>query len=213
MINNVKSNVDDIFNKVNKDGKLILAIYGSPRKNGNTEELMKKFEEGLENNKQLNLSGYYFDKVFIRELKFSSCIECRHCSLDGECALKDDMQQIYPKLINADFIVVSSPIFFTSVSGYLKAFVDRCQRFWSLKYELNKKIIFKERNGIFISTAGSSSITIFDCAKKIIKELFNVLYVNFSDSFVYNKIDFKGDILKNPEALNEVYEYGKNLII
>ncbi|MCE5329130.1 flavodoxin family protein [bacterium] len=191
----------------------ILMIYGSPRKRGNTDELMNRFEKGLLDNKNMDQNNLLIDKIFIKDLKFSPCIECRHCSIDGECAVKDEMQGIYPKLINHDFIAISSPIFFTSVSGYLKAFIDRCQRFWALKYELKKRIIKKERKGIFISAAGSDSVTIFDCSHKVIRALFDVLYIKYDRDFVYNKIDLKGDILKHPEALDEVFEYARNLII
>ncbi len=189
----------------------ILNIYGSPRKNGNTDELMKSFERGVQENNFLKNSSFIIENIFIRKMKFSPCIECRLCSIDGECAINDEMQEAYKKLKDADFIAVSSPIFFVSVSAILKSFVDRCQRFWSLKYELNEKIITKSRRGIFISAAGASNPAIFDCATKIIKEFFNVLYVQYEKNFLYNKIDHKGDILKNPMALEEVFKYGKNL--
>jgi len=189
----------------------ILLIYGSPRRNGNTDELMNKFEQGLLCNEKIIKSSLSIEKIFVSSLKFSPCIECRHCSIDGECALKDEMQEVYDKLISCDFIAVSSPVFFTSVSGYLKAFIDRCQKFWALKYELKKRVVYKERKGIFISTAGSGSDTIFDCPKKVIKALFDVLYVKYDRDFVYRSIDFKDDILKIPEALKEVHEYGTAL--
>ncbi|MDD3521168.1 MAG: flavodoxin family protein [Actinomycetota bacterium] len=191
----------------------ILTIYGSPRKNGNTDELMKSFERGINENNYLTDSGLMIESLFIRKMNFSPCIECRHCSIDGECLIKDDMQQAYLKLIEADLIAVSSPVFFVSVSALLKSFIDRCQRFWSLKYELKKRIIKKDRVGIFISAAGADNIAIFDCSKKVIKEFFNVLYVKYEKNFLYNKIDNKGDILKKPETLKEVFEYGKNVKI
>ncbi|MEI7616579.1 MAG: hypothetical protein WCJ54_07685, partial [Actinomycetota bacterium] len=89
----------------------------------------------------------------------------------------------------------------------------RCQKFWVLKYELKKQIISKERKGIFISTAGSGSDAIFDCSRKTVKALFDVLNIKYDRDFTYNNIDFKGDILKIPQALEEVFGYGKNLII
>ena len=202
-----------IENKKDESKISVLLVYGSPRRNGNTDELMNKFEEGLLLNKNIVQSFLSIDKVIVRSLKFSPCTECRHCSIDGECAVKDEMQEVYNKLISCDFLAVSSPIFFTTVSGYLKSFIDRCQRFWALKYELKKRIVQKERKGIFISTAGSGSDTIFECSRKVIRALFDVLYVKYDKDFVYNNIDFKGDIYKIPEALEEVYKYGKNLII
>jgi multimeric flavodoxin WrbA len=200
-------------NKKEESKISILLVYGSPRRNGNTDELMNKFEEGLLQNKNIDQSFLSIEKVIVKSLKFSPCIECRHCSIDGECAVKDEMQEVYNKLINCDFLAVSSPIFFTSVSGYLKSFIDRCQRFWALKYELKKRVVQKERKGIFISTAGSESETIFDCSRKVIRALFDVLYVKYDKDFLYKNIDFKGDIFKIPEALEEVFKYGMNSII
>jgi multimeric flavodoxin WrbA len=197
-----------------EEGKIsALLVYGSPRKKGNTDELMDKLEEGLRQNKNIDQSLLSIDKVIVRDLEFSSCIECRHCSSGGECALKDEMQEVYGKLINCDFIAVSSPVFFTTVSGYMKEFIDRCQRFWALKYELKNKVIHKERKGIFISTAGSGSETIFDCPRKVIRALFDVLYVKYDKDFVYKNIDLKGDIFKTPEALDDVFQYGFSLFI
>ena len=74
-------------------------------------------------------------------------------------------------------------------------------------------VIRKERKGIFISTAGSGSDTIFDCSRKTIKAFFDVLNIKYDRDFTYKNIDFKGDILKIPQALEEVFEYGKNLLI
>jgi multimeric flavodoxin WrbA len=201
-------NLEEEENKIS-----VLLIYGSPRRNGNTDGLMNKFEEGLLVNKKITRDLLSIEKVFVRDLKFSPCIECRHCSTDGVCAIKDEMQEVYDKLINCDFLAVSSPVFFTSVSGYLKSFIDRCQKFWALKYELKKRVIQKDRMGIFVSTAGSGSDTIFDCSRKAIRSLFDVLYVKYDRDFVFKNIDFKGDIHKIPKALEEVYEYAVNLIV
>ena len=198
-----------------EEGKKIsvLLVYGSPRRNGNTDRLMNKFSEGLLSNKKINQSFLSIEKIFVSNLKFSPCIECRHCSTYGVCSIEDEMQEVYDKLINSDFLAVSSPVFFTTVSGYLKSFIDRCQRFWALKYELKKRVVNKDRQGIFVSTAGSGSDTVFDCSKKVIRALFDVLYVRYDRDFVYKNIDFKDDILKIPYALEEIFEYGKNLII
>jgi multimeric flavodoxin WrbA len=199
--------------KKEKNKITALLIYGSPRRNGNTDELMNKFEEGLMQNKNSADSFLSIEKVIVKNLKFSPCSECRHCSIDGECAVLDEMQEVYSKLIECDFLAVSSPVFFTAVSGYLKSFIDRCQKFWVLKYELKKQVIQKERKGIFISTAGSGIETIFDCSRKTIRAFFDVLNVKYDRDFVYSNIDFKGDIQKIPKALEEVFEYSANLNI
>ncbi|MCL4377366.1 MAG: NAD(P)H-dependent oxidoreductase, partial [Actinobacteria bacterium] len=117
---------------------------------------------------------------------------------------------LYPKFVDCDLLAVASPIFFTTVSGYLKAFIDRFQRFWALKHELKRKIIIKKNGkGILISTAGSKSKDIFECTKKVMRALFDVLYIEYFGDFLFNNTDQKGDIQKNPKALQEIYDFGK----
>jgi uncharacterized protein (UPF0335 family) len=117
------------------------------------------------------------------------------------------------ELTEADFLAVASPVFFTTVSGYLKALIDRCQRFWSLKYEHKKRIITKKRKGIFISAAGSGVDDIFDCPRKVIRSFFDVLYVDYLCDFVFNNVDRQGDIAKNEKALGDLYRFGKNEVL
>jgi len=191
-------------------GYIIAAIYGSPRRDGNTAVLMDRFLEGVR--QRAGQIGVDTDikKIYTADLEISSCRECGNCSRTGECIIDDDMQDIYQTLIDADFIAVASPVFFTSVSGYLKALIDRCQRFWVLKYEHNK-IIKKPGRGIFIGTSGSGSETIFNCPRKVIHSFFDVLFVDYEADFLFKNIDRKGDIFKNKSAFNSVYDFGKKI--
>lgn len=53
------------------------------------------------------------------------CLGCEHCILEGSCVLNDDTTQIMNKLINADGIILASPVYLQQVSGQLKTFFDR----------------------------------------------------------------------------------------
>jgi multimeric flavodoxin WrbA len=195
--------------KIIRDFKLV-AVYGSPRRDGNTDILLDRFLEGVSSCSIVDQGSLKLEKIFTSNLKISPCRECGNCSKTGECVIQDEMQTFYPKLIDCDFLAIASPVFFTTVSGYLKAFVDRFQRFWILKYELKRKIIVKEnRKGILISTAGSEPEDIFNCTKKVMRALFDVLYIEYSYDFLFNNTDKKGDILKNQDALQEVYDFGR----
>lgn len=192
-----------------KDFKLV-AVYGSPRRGGNTDTLLNRFLEGVSSCNMLDQDSLKVEKIFASNLEISSCRGCGSCSKTGECIVQDEMQALYAKLIDCDLLAVASPIFFTTVSGYLKAFIDRFQRFWALKYELKRKIIVKEnRKGILISTAGSKPKDIFDCTKKVMRALFDVLYIEYFCDFLFNNTDQKGDILKNQEAIGGIYDFGK----
>ena len=191
----------------------ITAIYGSPRLGGNTSTLMDKFLEGVEDGTAGSGKNIVIEKILASKLDISPCRECGNCSRTGECIVQDEMQEIFKTLTETDFIAVSSPVFFTTVSAYLKSLIDRCQKFWVLKYERQEKIINKERKGVFIGASGSGSSTIFDCPKKVIRAFFDVLYIDYDRDFLYKSTDSKGDILKNKQALEEIYAYGKKLII
>ena len=191
----------------------IASIYGSPRPDGNTSALMNRFLEGVKDGADEAGRNIDIEKVIASKLNISPCRECGNCSRTGECIVQDDMQDVFKILIEADFIAVSSPVFFTTVSAYLKSLIDRCQRFWILKYVRQEKIINKKRKGIFIGTSGSGSRTIFDCPKKVIRAFFDVLYVDYDRDFLHTSTDDKGAILRNQQALDEVYEYGRKIII
>ncbi len=190
---------------------IVAAIYGSPRRRGNTAMLMDSFLEGARYGYSTTGRDLDIKEIIASELDLSPCRGCGVCSRTGECIIGDDMQDIYRVLTDADFIAVASPVFFTTVSGYLKAIIDRCQRFWSLKYEHKKNIIKKKRSGIFISVAGSERESIFDCPKKVIRSFFDVLFVDYVRDFLYGKTDRIGEILKNGTAVEEVYDFGKKI--
>jgi len=185
----------------------IAAVFGSPRRHGNTDVLLESFLEGLSD------SGLdvIVAKIIVPQLNFSPCRECRHCSTDGQCIVNDDIQQIYPKITEANLVAVASPVFFTTVSGYLKSFIDRFQRFWALKYELKKKVITVEnKKGLFFSCAGSEKPDIFDCSKKVIRAFFDVIYTTYHADFCYNGIDLKDDIRKDKSICEDIYRFGKD---
>ncbi|NIR16562.1 MAG: flavodoxin family protein, partial [Desulfobacterales bacterium] len=69
-----------------------LGIYGSPRKGGNTDQLLDKVLEGAKS------GGAETSSVYARDLDMSGCIECGGCDKTGKCVVKDDMQDVYPLL-------------------------------------------------------------------------------------------------------------------
>lgn len=107
--------------------KKVVAIFGSPRVNGNSDILLNQAIKGAE------ASGAKVEKIVIRDLQIAPCNACDGCFEKGTCVIYDDVQQIYSHLVDADGIIVASPVYFMSVSAQLKAFIDRCQPFWAKK--------------------------------------------------------------------------------
>jgi multimeric flavodoxin WrbA len=99
------------------DWMKIVAINGSPRKDGNTAKLLRK---ATEDHKDTDL--VYYD---LADLKIKDCIACMHCKKNDECSIKDDMTQIYRDLRKCDSMVFASPIYMGAETALLKALVDR----------------------------------------------------------------------------------------
>ncbi len=187
----------------------ITAIYGSPRKNGNTDLLLKAFLRGIKEH-DVNVN-----EIFIRDLEFSPCIECGGCDNTGKCVLKDDMQSVYSLLTESDMVVFSAPVFFYGLNACAKAMVDRCQCFWVKKYLLNKKpgdVRGEKGKGVFLSVSGSKGKKNFDGIFLTVRYFFDVLNIDFTRYLVYRNIDSKGAVLKHPEIIEEACSLGRTII-
>jgi len=119
----------------------VLGIYGSPRRGGNTDLLLDEFLKGASS------AGAAIEKLYITDLKIAPCASKENCLKTGDCIIKDDMDAIYTKLLEADMIVLAAPIYFYNLPAQTKALVDRCQALWARKYILKKPHPI-ERNGI-----------------------------------------------------------------
>jgi multimeric flavodoxin WrbA len=97
----------------------VLGIVGSPRKNGNTEILMK---EALN---KVTEAGGETEMFLLSEKQVSPCDACGTCFEVGSCVVQDDMQELYEMLERADAVIFGSPVYFGSVSAQMKAVMDR----------------------------------------------------------------------------------------
>ena len=100
-------------------GKNVIVISSSPRKNGNSDLLCNEFIKGAQE------AGHNAEKIFLRDCKINYCTGCGYCNSNKSCIQKDDMEVCINKLIKADVIVFATPIYFYSISGQMKTFIDR----------------------------------------------------------------------------------------
>ncbi len=105
----------------------ILVLNGSPRPKGNTKQMIDAFKEGAKT------AGHQVDVVDVCRKKIAGCLACEYCHTKGNgvCVQKDDMQEIYSLLGEADMLVIASPIYYHGISGQLKCTLDR---FYSAAY-------------------------------------------------------------------------------
>lgn len=105
--------------------KKILILSGSPRKGGNSDLLCDEFMRGARE------AGHSVEKIRVSEKKIAPCSGCYYCRQSGGvCAHKDDMAEVLQKMIDADVIVLASPVYFYSIDAQLKAVIDRTVARW-----------------------------------------------------------------------------------
>ena len=184
----------------------IIAIYGSPRRRGNTATLLKKAIEGARD------SGADVEEIVLRDLKISPCLEIYGCLQTGECAIKDDFQMVRDKIMNAKGLILASPVFFYSVSSHTKILMDRFQSLWVKKYWVDqepKGQPIYHRKGMFISVGATRGKKLFDGMLLSVRYFFDVLDMELWKSLLYRQLDFQDDVLKHPEYLEEAYTAGR----
>jgi len=185
----------------------VLGIMGSPRRQSNTEILLDKALEGAKE------AGAEVEKVLVSKLRISPCLEIYACFKDGNCSIKDDMQTLYDKLLEADHIILASPIFFYGITSQAKAVVDRCQALWARRHVLGMgKEDKRERRGLFISVGATRGEKLFDGAVLTVKYFFDAVGVKYSGDLLIRAIDNKAEIKEHPTALEDAFRLGQELV-
>ena len=186
----------------------IIAFLGSPRKDGNTELLLKETIRGIED------SGFKVQVFNLNLMSISPCQNCGGCEDTGICVFEDDMFQIHNAIREADRIILASPIFFFGVSAQAKIMIDRCQCFWCEKYLLKKPIPEGPygRKGLLLLVGGQKKEVGIQCSEATAKAFFRTISVPVHETLGFLSVDAKGAILNHPTALNEAYQAGKKLI-
>lgn len=183
----------------------ILGIWGSPRKGGNSEVLLQAFLDGAAE------GGGEVERLALRELKITPCLEIYHCFKDGTCPIKDDMLPLYDKLLEAEVVALASPIFFYGVSAQAKAFIDRTQALWSRRYIIKKDFPGPERQGVLLCTGATHGKLLFVGARLTAKYFFDAINVTYAAEILVRGVDEKGAILGRPEVLEQARLLGRRL--
>jgi multimeric flavodoxin WrbA len=174
-----------------------IGIVGSPRKNGNTEILTEHClkaiaEEGLET-----------ELVRLAGLTIGGCIDCGYChDHQGECSVKDDMQAVRAKMVAADAIIISTPVYFGAATALVRGLMERAA--------------FCER-GAFAGKIGGPIVVARRAGQ-------NFTFAEMNFWFFLNGITTpagtywnmavgreKGDVKKDEEGMMTAWNFGKNI--
>jgi multimeric flavodoxin WrbA len=191
----------------------VLAFATSPRRHGNSETLVDWVLEAMGEEEDTRV-----EKIVLADVDINPCRGCNACEQLNRCVQRDYMDYVHDRLIEADCIILASPIYCMGLASQAKRLVDRTQVFRSRKYVLKLPIVPEERKGkrlgIFLSTAGQNWDYVFDAAIPSIKCFFNVIDVRNKDTahLLINDVDEKGAIDQHPTARQDAYRLGKETV-
>jgi len=186
----------------------VIALSGSPRKNGNTELLLGEIGRGLE------LNGNSFELIRLADLDIAPCLGCGGCSKTGECVVLDDMVQIYRKLADVSTIILSSPVYFYGLTAQAKAAVDRIQAFWCRKYILRRPEFWQDKprgHGYLVAAAATSGPRLFEGAELCGTYFFDALGFDLAGSLYVNNVDKRGAVKGLLKELVRAHEFGRSM--
>jgi multimeric flavodoxin WrbA len=201
----------------NVDKNHILAIYGSPRKGGNTDTMLDAFLEGASH------LGAGVSKLYTRDLQISGCLACGHCDRHGRCVQKDGMAQVYPLLEEATHLVVSSPVYFYGVPGQLKLLIDRSQAVF-MKRELARRGGTEgapesiganpggSRKGFLLCAGATRGKRLFECCVLTVQYFFEALSMSHDGELCFRELEERDAVLRQPSALEECRKAGHRFL-
>lgn len=186
--------------------KKILALMGSPRRNKNTDSILNCFLDGIDK------TNYKIDKLILKDLDVHYCTGCDHCGRTSECIYNDDMQMIYENIDNSDIIIFAAPIYFNSINSLSKNLVDRCQKYWSIKYTLGQDYKRNEkRKGIFLSVGGAPySHNQFDGAIAVMDFFFKAINADYLYNYFVSNTD-KLEVSQRTDVREELHSIGNQI--
>lgn len=97
----------------------VMGMVGSPRAGGNTQKLMEVALEAAQE------AGAATELLTLHDKEMEPCIACDICRETGECAIYDDARVVLERMVEADAIIIGSPVYFGNVTGQLKILMDR----------------------------------------------------------------------------------------
>jgi len=190
----------------------MLALSMSPRKGGNSDTLLGAFIEGAGIN-YADVRHFHTHKMDI-----SPCTGCGACESTGECIIRDDFDTVREELILADCIVFATPLYFMNVPARGKAFIDRCQMFWTSKHRLKQDLFEgRQRFGILLACAGAQrgprGSDVFRGLKDTMTYVYDALGLIDSGSLLVPGVDAPDDVRGNKGILDTARDLGNSIAV
>lgn len=176
----------------------VVAVSGSPRKNGSSETVLNLLLE------EISKYGAEVSLYRLATMRIFPCNECNTCEVTGECSIKDAMTPMYARVKEADVLIISTPIFFSSVSAQLKAFIDRFQSWWNAKEKLGEQKRNKPGYVIAVVVGGRESNKELECTLRPIKSLSYTISMEYAGEIAIKGANNPSDLMPRKKIKKEI---------
>lgn len=176
--------------------KKVLILSASPRKGGNSDLLCDEFAKGAE------ISGNEVEKIRVAEKNIGFCRGCYACKNTGECAVKDDMAEVLQKMIDADVLVMASPVYFYSIDAQMKALIDRTVARW---------LEVKNKDFYYIMTAADDAKSSMETTLACFRGYADCVNGACEKGVIFGTGVYEKGEIKNTEFMKQAFEMGKNV--
>ncbi len=177
----------------------LLGIVGSPRKGGNTEIIMREILKAGEQ------EGAEIELIRLVDFTLKPCNGCQTCFETKKCNIEDDAEEILEKMMEADGVIVGTPVYFFNVSAQTKMFIDRV----GYLNIARKRKALRNKIGGAMAVAGRQGLT--QASSEILLFLANARMI-IVGPFVTVLASAKGDVAKDKYGIGEARELGKSMV-
>jgi multimeric flavodoxin WrbA len=185
----------------------ILALFGSPRKKGNSTLLANHIMLGAES------KGAAVESIYLNGLNIKPCQGCYACQEEGSkgCVVDDDMQDVYSKVVEADALIIASPVYWFTMSAQTKVFMDRCIALYNENHDESR---LYGKNIAIAMTYGDKDAFSSGCinALRTFQDAYNFVGADIV-GMVYGSAEEPGEIAANSELMQNAEALGKELVI
>lgn len=174
--------------------KNILILSGSPRLGSNSDLLCNAFMKGAAE------AGHQVEKIRIATKQIGYCRACYYCKKHaGQCAVHDDMAAILECMLQADVIVMASPVYFYSIDAQLKTLIDRTVVRWT---EIHDKEFY------YIATAAEAEKEALECTIECMRGLAACLKGSVERGAILGGGYYEKGAIADSPMIEEAYQMG-----
>jgi multimeric flavodoxin WrbA len=185
----------------NRSRRKVLGVVGSPRRKGNTDILVSTILDGARE------EGADTERLFLGDLHIRECDGCHSCWKGRRCSKKDDMNNVYPKLVESDAIIFGTPVYWYGPTALMKCFIDRFVYFNCPENRAKIRgkaavlaIPFEEDN------PGTADLLI-----EFFEKSLGYLEMKIRGKIIAPGVSARGQILEKKKVLEKGYRLGKRL--